>query len=135
MLALFSANAVGPALLLRHLSPLLAPQRALVVLLSAKVGSIGDNRLGGWYGYRTSKAALNMIVCTAAIELRRSQPGTVLAALHPGTVSSGLSRPFKGDEIGRPPALATAQMLAVVDCLQPEHSGQFVAWDGQRLPW
>ena len=135
LLALFSANAVGPALLLRHLSPLLAPQRALMVLLSAKVGSIGDNRLGGWYGYRASKAALNMLVCTAAIELRRSQPGTVLAALHPGTVSSALSRPFKGDQIGRPPALAAAQMLSVVDSLQPGHSGLFLAWDGQRLPW
>ncbi len=135
LLASFSANAIGPALLLRHFSPLLARQRALLVMLSAKVGSIGDNRLGGWYSYRASKAALNMLLATAAIELRRSQPHTVVVALHPGTVNTGLSAPFRGGEIGRPPALAAAQMLATLDVLTPADSGAFVAWDGQRLPW
>ena len=135
LLASFTANAIGPALLLRHFSPLLGRQRGLLVMLSAKVGSIGDNRLGGWYGYRASKAALNMLVKTAAIELRRSQPHTVLVALHPGTVDTALSKPFRGAEIGRPPDLAAAQMLAVIDRLQSEDSGSFVAWDGQRLPW
>ncbi len=135
LLASFTANAIGPALLLRHFSPLLQRQRALLVMLSAKVGSIGDNRLGGWYGYRASKAALNMLLATAAIELRRSQPHTVVVALHPGTVSTGLSAPFRGAEIGRPPALAAAQMLATLDGLTPADSGSFVAWDGQRLPW
>ena len=133
--ASFAVNAIGPALLLRHFSPLLARDRALLVMLSAKVGSIGDNRLGGWYGYRASKAALNMLVRTAAIELRRSQPRTVLVALHPGTVDTALSRPFRGAEIGRPADVAVAQMLAVLDTLAPEDSGSFVAWDGQRLPW
>jgi NAD(P)-dependent dehydrogenase (short-subunit alcohol dehydrogenase family) len=106
-----------------------------MALLSAKVGSIGDNRLGGWYSYRASKAALNMMVRTAAIEMHRTHPGAVLAAVHPGTVASALSRPFRGDEIGREPALAAAQMLAALDALQPEDSGSFVAYDGQRLPW
>ena len=135
LLASFTANTIGPALLLRHFSPLLGRQRGLMVMLSAKVGSIGDNRLGGWYGYRASKAALNMLVKTAAIELRRSQPQTVLVALHPGTVATALSAPFGGADIGRPPDLAAAQMLAVIDGLRPDDSGSFVAWDGQRLPW
>jgi len=135
LLATFTANAIGPALLLRHFSPLLDRQRALLAMLSAKVGSIGDNRLGGWYSYRASKAALNMLLATAAIELRRSQPHTVVVALHPGTVSTGLSAPFRGGEIGRPADLATAQMLATLDGLTPADSGAFVAYDGQRLPW
>ena len=133
--ATFRANTFGPALVLRHFSPLLDRQRAVLALLSAKVGSIGDNRLGGWYGYRASKAALNMLVKTAAIELRRTQPQAVLVALHPGTVASGLSRPFKGDQIGRAPDLAAAQMLQVLERLGPADSGSFVAYDGQRLPW
>ena len=131
----FRVNTFGPALVLRHFAPLLARERSLMALLSAKVGSIGDNRLGGWYSYRASKAALNMMVRTAAIEMRRTHPGAVLAAVHPGTVASALSRPFRGDEIGREPALAAAQMLAALDALQPEDSGGFVAYDGQRLPW
>ncbi len=133
--ALLRINAIGPALLLRHLAPQLDRTRSVMALLSAKVGSIGDNRLGGWYGYRASKAALNMLVKTAAIELRRTHPGAVLAALHPGTVRSALSRPFRGDEIGRDPDAAVAQMAAALDALQAQDSGCFVAYDGQRLPW
>ena len=135
MEATFRANTFGPALVLRHFSPLLDRQRAVLAVLSAKVGSIGDNRLGGWYSYRASKAALNMLVKTAAIELRRSQPQAVLVALHPGTVASRLSRPFKGEQIGRAPDLAAAEMLQVLDALGPADSGAFVAYDGQRLPW
>ena len=132
---LFRTNTIGPALVLRHFAPLLDRQRSLLGVLSAKVGSIGDNRLGGWYGYRASKAALNMLLKTAAIELRRTHPGAVLAALHPGTVRSALSRPFRGDEIGHEPAQAAAEMLAVLDGLQAEDSGAFVAYSGERLPW
>jgi NAD(P)-dependent dehydrogenase (short-subunit alcohol dehydrogenase family) len=132
---LFRTNTIGPALVLRHFGPLLDRQRSLLGVLSAKVGSIGDNRLGGWYGYRASKAALNMLLKTAAIELRRTHPGAVLAALHPGTVRSALSRPFRGDEIGREPAQAAAELLAVLDGLQAEDSGAFVAHSGERLPW
>ena len=133
--AVFRANTFGPALVLRHFGPRLDRQRSVLAVLSAKVGSVGDNRLGGWYAYRASKAALNMLLKTAAIELRRTHPGAVLAALHPGTVSSGLSRPFRGDEIGRPPTQATAEMLAALNALQPEDSGVFLAYDGQQLPW
>lgn len=135
LLATFQANTFGPALLLRHFSPLLAPQRSVMALLSAKVGSIGDNRLGGWYSYRASKAALNMLVKTAAIELRRTQPAAVLVALHPGTVSTALSAPFRGAEIGRVPAQAAREMLAVLDTLTPADSGQFRSYDGTALPW
>jgi NAD(P)-dependent dehydrogenase (short-subunit alcohol dehydrogenase family) len=135
MEATLRINTIGPALVLRHFAPLLDRRRSVMALLSAKVGSIGDNRLGGWYSYRASKAALNMLVKTAAIETRRTHPGAVLAALHPGTVKSALSRPFRGDEIGRDPVLATREMLAALDALGAEDSGCFLAYDGQRLPW
>jgi NAD(P)-dependent dehydrogenase (short-subunit alcohol dehydrogenase family) len=131
----FRLNTFGPALVLRHFAPLLDRQRSVMALLSAKVGSIGDNRLGGWYSYRASKAALNMLVKTASIELRRTHPGAVLVALHPGTVRSALSRPFRGDEIGCEAAQAAAQMWRVLTSLEPADSGSFVAYDGQRLPW
>ena len=130
-----AVNTIGPALVLRHFAPLLDKGRSLAGLLSAKVGSIGDNRLGGWYAYRASKAALNMVVKTAAIELARTHKGLVLAALHPGTVRTGLSEPFNGQALGRYPAEAAGQMLAVLDGLQPEDSGGFRAYDGQVLPW
>jgi len=132
---IFRINTFGPAMVLRHFAPLLDRQRSVMALLSAKVGSIGDNRLGGWYSYRASKAALNMMVKTAAIELRRTHTGAVLAALHPGTVKSALSRPFRGDEIGREPRDAVASMLQALDTLGPQDSGCFLAYDGQRLPW
>jgi len=135
LLDIFRVNAIGPALVLRHFAPLLDARRGVLAVLSAKVGSIGDNRLGGWYGYRASKAALNMLVKTAAIEVKRSKPQAVLVALHPGTVSSRLSQPFRGAEIGRPADLAAGEMLAVIDRLTPDDSGQFIAYDGQRLPW
>jgi len=131
----FRINTFGPALLLRHFAQLLDRQHGVMALLSAKVGSIGDNRLGGWYAYRASKAALNMLVKTAAIELRRSHPGACIAALHPGTVASALSRPFRGDEIGVTPALAAQRLLQVIDGLKAEDSGGFFSWDGQPLPW
>ena len=133
--ALLQTNTIGPALVLRHFAPLLDRQRSLLGVLSAKVGSIGDNRLGGWYGYRASKAALNMLLKTAAIEMRRTHPGAVLVALHPGTVRSALSQPFRGEQIGRAPTQAAAELLAVLDGLRVEDSGSFVAYSGERLPW
>ena len=133
---LFAVNATGPALVAKHLLPRMPRQgRAVFAAVSARVGSISDNRLGGWYGYRASKAALNMLVKTAAIELRRTHPGAVLAALHPGTVKSALSKPFRGNDIGREPLEAAADMLGALDALAPEDSGCFLAYDGQRLPW
>jgi NAD(P)-dependent dehydrogenase (short-subunit alcohol dehydrogenase family) len=135
MQATFQANTFGPALVLRHFAPLLARERAIMAMLSAKVGSIGDNRLGGWYSYRASKAALNMLVRTAAIEVARTQQNSVLVALHPGTVNSRLSRPFRGDTIGRPADVAAADMLQVLDTLTPADSGTFRSYDGAGLPW
>ena len=132
---IFRINTFGPAMVLRHFAPLLDRRRSVMALLSAKVGSISDNRLGGWYSYRASKAALNMMLKTAAIEMRRTHPGAVLVALHPGTVKSTLSRPFRGDEIGREPRDAVSSMLQALDGLGPQDSGAFLAYDGQRLPW
>jgi NAD(P)-dependent dehydrogenase (short-subunit alcohol dehydrogenase family) len=135
MQATFQANAFGPALVMRHFVRLLASERAVMVMLSAKVGSIGDNRLGGWYSYRASKAALNMLVKTAAIEVARTQKNTVLVALHPGTVNSRLSQPFRGETIGRPARDAVTDMLHVIDALTPVDSGSFRSYNGAELPW
>lgn len=132
--AVFQVNALGPALVLRHFLPLLAPQGAMA-LMSAKVGSIGDNRLGGWYAYRASKAALNMLVKTAAIELARTRPGARLVSLHPGTVVSQLSQPFRGSAAARPASVAAWELLTLIDRLSAADSGQFFAYDGERLPW
>jgi NAD(P)-dependent dehydrogenase (short-subunit alcohol dehydrogenase family) len=133
--ATFRANTFGPALVLRHFTPLLDAQRGVLALLSAKVGSIDDNRLGGWYSYRASKAALNMLLKTAAIEVRRSNPQAVLVSLHPGTVNTGLSKPFKGEQIGRPAPDATCDMLNVLARLTPGDTGGFFSYTGERLPW
>ena len=132
--AIFQVNTLGPALILRHFLPLLDPRGAMAVL-SAKVGSIGDNRLGGWYAYRASKAALNMLIKTAAIELARTRPQTRLLSLHPGTVISGLSQPFKGASAARPASLAARELLSLIDRLAPADSGDFFAYNGERLPW
>ncbi|MCT8946907.1 SDR family oxidoreductase [Pseudomonas iridis] len=132
--AVFQVNALGPAMVLRHFLPLLDPMGAMA-MLSAKVGSIGDNRLGGWYAYRASKAALNMLIKTAAIELARTRPQSRLLSLHPGTVISGLSQPFRGASSARPADVAAAQLLTLIDQLTPADSGHFFAYDGERLPW
>jgi NAD(P)-dependent dehydrogenase (short-subunit alcohol dehydrogenase family) len=132
--AVFQVNTLGPALVLRHFLPLLDPRGAMA-MLSAKVGSIGDNRLGGWYAYRASKAALNMLIKTAAIELARTRPQSRLLSLHPGTVVSGLSQPFRGASSARPADIAAAELLTLIDQLTPADSGNFFAYDGERLPW
>ncbi|MBN0977093.1 SDR family NAD(P)-dependent oxidoreductase [Pseudomonas hygromyciniae] len=132
--AVFQVNTLGPALVLRHFLPLLEPRGAMAIL-SAKVGSIGDNRLGGWYAYRASKAALNMLVKTAAIELARTRPQVRLLSLHPGTVVSGLSQPFSAAANARPADIAAAQLLTLIDQLTPADSGGFFSYDGERLPW
>ena len=135
MLETFTANAFGPAMTMRHFSPLLDTERGVMAVLSAKVGSIEDNRLGGWYSYRASKAALNMFLKTAAIEIKRTNPNAVLVALHPGTVNSGLSAPFRGAEIGRSATDAARDMLGVIDRLKPADSGRFYSYNGEQLPW
>lgn len=132
--AIFQVNTIGPALVLRHFLPLLDPRGAMA-MLSAKVGSIGDNRLGGWYAYRASKAALNMLIKTAAIELARTRPQIRLLSLHPGTVISGLSQPFRGASEARPASIAAHELLSLIDRLAPADSGDFFAYNGERLPW
>ena len=133
----FALNSIGPALVIKHFHPLLARrERSLLGVLSARVGSIGDNRLGGWYSYRASKAALNMLLRCAAIEVARQRPLAVLAALHPGTVVSALSAPIIGDAEASHPDQAAARLLAVLDGLPAEGaSGGFHAWDGQGIVW
>lgn len=135
LLRAFEVNAVGPALLIKHLAPLLATgQRVVWAKLSARVGSIEDNAKGGWYGYRASKAALNMFLQTAAIELARKRPLAVVAALQPGTVRSRLSQPFVGDN-ALDPSTSAQRLLDVLDTLEPTGRAQFVDHLGQAIPW
>ena len=136
---LFAVNAVGPAIVAKHLVPLMPKTgRSVFAAISARVGSIEDNRLGGWYGYRASKAALNQLVRTLAVELRRIRPDAIAIALHPGTVITGLSEPFRSD-VSKPgtfrPVDAAANLAGVIERATPEQSGQFLAWDGSRIPF
>ena len=135
----FKVNSIGPALLAKHLmAPLKHSEPSLFATISAKIGSIGDNRLGGWYGYRASKAALNMFLKTAAIEYARRSPNTTIVMLHPGTTDTRLSKPFQS---GVPPEKlfsterTVSQLLDVLSDVRPEDSGEFYSWDGSRLPW
>lgn len=135
----FQVNSIGPALLAKHLLPLLKHKEpSLFATISAKVGSIGDNRLGGWYGYRASKAALNMFLKTAAIEYSRRSPHTTIVILHPGTTDTQLSQPFQRGV--RPeklfsPERTVSQLMDVLTGVNPSDSGEFFSWDGSRLPW
>ncbi len=133
----YRVNTIGPALVLRHFAPKLPRDaRGVIACLSARVGSISDDRLGGWDGYRAAKAALNQIVRTAAIELARTRPQSVCVALHPGTVATGLSAPFRGGVAAETlfaPDFAAERLLAVLDGLTPTDSGGLFAWDGARI--
>ena len=139
LLQYFQVNAIGAALLAKHLLPLLKHRdRSIFASISAKVGSIGDNQLGGWYGYRASKAALNMLMKTAALEYGRKSPNTIVALLHPGTTDTRLSAPFQKNvpseklfSIER----TVSQLWAVLNRLELKDSGQFFSWDGTPLPW
>ncbi|MDP2214836.1 SDR family NAD(P)-dependent oxidoreductase [Phenylobacterium sp.] len=139
LLAAFADNAVGPALVAKHFLPRLPrDRRSVFAALSARVGSIGDNHLGGWYGYRASKAALNQLIHTLAIELARQRPQAICVALHPGTVDTGLSAPFQAGVSAEKlfsPDVAAGRLLAVLEGLTPADSGGFFAWDGQAIPW
>ena len=134
----YRVNTVGPALVAKHFLPLLPrDRRAVFATLSARVGSIGDNRLGGWHSYRASKAALNMIVANLAIEMARSHPQAIVAGLHPGTVDTGLSEPFQRGVAAEKlfsPAVSADYLLDVLDRLAPADSGGVFAWDGARIP-
>ncbi len=133
----FAVNAIGPALFAKHVLPLLPREgKAVFAALSARVGSISDNRLGGWYGYRASKAALNQLIRTLAIELARGRPDAICVGLHPGTVDSSLSRPFQaGVAAGKlfTPTTAAERLLAVIETLDPANSGQLLGWDGSTI--
>jgi NAD(P)-dependent dehydrogenase (short-subunit alcohol dehydrogenase family) len=137
--AAFEVNAFGPLLVAKHFLGLLRhDERAVLANVSARVGSIGDNRLGGWYAYRASKAAQNMFTRNLAIELGRRAPNVICLALHPGTVDTDLSRPFQRNVPAE--RLFTArraadQLLGVIDSCSREDSGRFLAWDGQPIPW
>ena len=139
LLHYFQVNSIGAVLLAKHVQPLLKhSDRAILATISAKIGSIGDNYLGGWYGYRASKAALNMFMRTTAIEYKRTCPRAIVVTLHPGTTDTQLSRPFQRNV---PPEKlfsverTVGQLLKVLDQLQEKDSGEFFSWDGSRLPW
>lgn len=136
MMAQFAVNAAGPAIVLKYFVPLLAKRkRVIMAFLSARVGSIGDNGLGGWISYRSAKAALNQIVHTAAIEVARSSPLATVVTIHPGTVMTGLSDPFSSGHPRTEPADAAHQILRTLDGLQPGDTGKFFAYDGTTIPW
>lgn len=130
-------NAIGPALILKHFAPLLPKTGDVrIAFISAKVGSIGDNALGGWYGYRAAKAALNQIVKTASIELKRSNKNSICVALHPGTVTTALSEPFSKAGLNvRSPEVAALELLSVIHALNPFQTGGFYDYKGESLVW
>lgn len=134
--AAFVINACGPALLMKHFIGLLPTSgRCIFASLSARVGSITDNELGGWYGYRASKAALNMLLRCAAIEASRTRPEAVFAALQPGTVASRLSAPFVSPDRAVPPMQAACALLNVLNDLPATGTAVFVDYQGHTIPW
>ena len=134
---LFRVNVTGPALVMKHFIPLMARDRRIVIAaLSARVGSIGDNRLGGWVGYRSAKAALNQLIRTLSIELARTHPEAVIAGLHPGTVDTALSKPFQRHVAAATllsPDESAAHLLDVIGRLTPSDSGGCFDWRGERI--
>lgn len=136
LLAQFKLNTLGPAMVLKHAVRLIRrDRRSVVAVLSARVGSIGDNGLGGWYSYRTSKAAVNQIVHTAAIEIGRSHKQSVVVSLHPGTVQTKFTEKYVGRHSSVPADEAAENLLRVIDGLSVEQSGGFFDWAGKEVPW
>ena len=139
MLEIFRINTVGPALVAKHFLPRMRRKaKSVFAALSARVGSIGDNRLGGWVSYRASKAALNMTLKTLAIEHARRWPDSVIATLHPGTVDTELSKPFSSRVVPDKlftPEISAIPLLRVIDRLDAADSGGFFAWDGTPIPY
>ncbi len=136
MMRQFALNAIGPALVLKHFAPKLARnERSIFAFLSARVGSIGDNRLGGWISYRASKAALNQIVRTASVELSRTHPRAVVVALHPGTVATKMTADYSTHHRQLDPSESACAMFQVIDGLTAENTGGFFAYDGLPVEW
>ena len=133
--AQFALNATGPALIMKHSLRLMPrDRRSVFVALSARVGSIADNRLGGWYSYRASKAALNQLIHTAAIEVARSHPKAICAVLHPGTVATDFTKNYRSHDMVAPQK-AAANLLGVMDGLTASETGGFYDWNGQQVAW
>ena len=134
---IFAANTITPALVAKHFLPKLSRGRpAVFAAISARVGSISDNKLGGWYAYRASKAALNMIIKNAAIELNRRNKHAIVVGLHPGTVDSPLSKPFQANVAESKfftPEYSAQKLVQVLENLTPAHSGRCLAWDGEII--
>lgn len=139
LLTYFQINSIGSVLLAKHLLGLLKhTEPSIFATISAKIGSIGDNRIGGWYGYRASKAALNMFLKTSAIEYSRRSPKTILVMLHPGTTDTRLSKPFQrgvAPEKLFSTERTVTQLFRVLENVTIKDSGEFFSWDGSRLPW
>lgn len=136
MAAQFALNATGPALVLKHALRLVPRDRpARFAALSARVGSIGDNGLGGWYAYRAAKAALNQLIHTAAIEVKRTHPQAILCTYHPGTVATPLTAAYANGHPTVPPETAADHLLAVLANLTPADTGGFFDWQGKPVPW
>ena len=134
--AQFALNATGPALVLKHVLRLLPKDRpARFAALSARVASIGDNALGGWYSYRAAKAALNQLIHSASIEVARSHPQAVVALLHPGTVATGFGADYLGAHPTVAPDVAAANVVRVLGILTPADTGGFFDWAGKRIVW
>jgi NAD(P)-dependent dehydrogenase (short-subunit alcohol dehydrogenase family) len=132
----FALNAAGPALVLKHALRLMPRDHpARFAALSARVGSIGDNGLGGWYAYRAAKAALNQLIHTAAIEVARTHPQAIVAVLHPGTVDTPLAPQHRAGHAAISPAQSAQALLAVLDRLTPTDTGGFFDWKGERVAW
>ena len=132
----FAVNAIGPALCLKYASDLLPKTgRSVFAVLTARVGSIGDNRMGGWYSYRAAKAAANQIVHTAAIEIARKRKDAIVVALHPGTVATPFTAKYAGRHATVPPAEAASNIATVLDALRPAQTGEFFDWAGEVVPW
>ncbi len=136
MAKVLAVNTIGPALVLKHFAPILSKQgKSVFAALSARVGSISDNRLGGWYAYRASKAALNQIIRTAAIELARKRKEAAIIGLHPGTVETALSEPFRGNSHDRfTPEESAKHLLNVIDRTDASSSGRVYDWQGIEVP-
>ena len=134
MADVFAVNAIGPAMVLREVPRLLAPA-GCVAVLSARVGSIGDNQIGGWHSYRASKAALNQIVRGAAIELSRTHKGSICVALHPGTVATPFTAKYAGHHRTVSADEAAANLWRVIEALSPDQTGGFFDYAGEVVPW
>ena len=132
----FAVNAIGPAMVLKHARPLIhRDKRTVLAVLSARVGSIGDNAIGGWLSYRTAKAAVNQVVRTTAIELKRTHKQAICVALHPGTVATPFTEKYLGRHKSVPPETAAANLLRVIEGLTAGQTGGFFDYSGAEVPW